>query len=136
MAQEPLFNQTEAQMAWEDLRSSKLFPAIVGGLAGASIGVALLFIAGRMRAPKKTLPAAYDANGEPMNIVYLPAPSQPRILGFTVGDLIALGTAGLTIFRQIQDVAQGGKNGTDAMSGGTYLPPSPGEKPKASHKKK
>jgi hypothetical protein len=135
MAQESFMNQAEAQKAWEDLRASKAFPAIVGGLAGASIGLALLFIGSRMRAPKKSLPAAYDANGEPMNIVYLPAPSQPRILGFTVGDLIALGTAGLTIFRQMQDVVQGQKAGTDGADA-SYLPPSPADMPKASHKKK
>jgi len=134
MAQESFLNQAEAQKAWDDLRTSKAFPAIVGGLAGATIGLALLFIGSRMRAPKKSLPAAYDANGEPMNIVYLPAPSQPRILGFTVGDLIALGTAGLTIFRQMQDVVQGQK--TDTVPDSVYVPPSPAEMPKASHKKK
>lgn len=137
MAQEPLFEQSDAQMAWDDLRTSKAFPAIVGGLAGASVGVALMFIASRMRAPKKTLPAAYDANGNPMNIVYLPAPSQPRILGFTLGDLVTLGTVGLTMFRQMQEMvnAQQAKQEPMSLPNDSMVSPSSSESKKTSHKK-
>ena len=35
MAQEPIYNQTESSMAWDDLRTSPAFPAILGGVAGA-----------------------------------------------------------------------------------------------------
>lgn len=106
MAQEPLFNQADAQVAWQELRASKAFPAIVGGAAGAAIGLALLFIGSRRRAPKKTLPAAYDAGGNPMNIVYLPAPQSPRVMGFTPGDLITLATIGISLIRQVQDMGK------------------------------
>lgn len=106
MAQEPIYKQKDAQMAWDDLRTSKAFPAIVGGAAGAAIGLALLFIGSRARAPKKTLPAAYDSSGNPMNIVYLPAPQSFKILGFTPGDLITLATIGLALVRQVQDMGK------------------------------
>lgn len=137
MAQEPLFDQKDAQMAWDDLRTSRAFPAIVGGLAGAGIGVALLFIFSRSRSPKKRLPAAYDAQGNAMNIVYLPAPSQPRILGFTIGDLITLGTTGFAIVRQAQEMmrAQEAKQAGVESTDGAALPPVSRDKPKASHKK-
>lgn len=138
MAQEPLFQQTDAQMAWDDLRTSKAFPAIVGGLAGAGIGVALLFVASRMRAPKKTLPAAYDADGNPMNIVYLPAPAQPRIFGFSLGDLIALGTTGFALFRQVQDMRHEQDMKADAAGPPDLntLPPVAEQGATVSHKKK
>ncbi|MBI4674450.1 MAG: hypothetical protein HY741_22630 [Chloroflexi bacterium] len=104
MAQEPFMNQTDAQLAWDDLRTSPAFPAIVGGLAGALGGAALMFVLSRLTKPKETLPAAYDANGNPMNVVYLPAPQQPRILGFTVGDLMTLGSIGIGLYRQVQNM--------------------------------
>lgn len=106
MAQEPLYNQSDAQMAWDDLRTSRAFPAIVGGAAGAAIGLALLFIGSRVRAPKQKLPAAYDANGSPVNVVYLPAEKSTRIMGFTPTDLITLATVGISLIRQIQDMGQ------------------------------
>src|SRR6187401_1379983 len=106
MAQPSISKQQEAQMAWDDLRSSKAFPAIVGGAAGAAIGLALLFIGSRARAPKKSLPAAYDGNGNPMNIVYLPAPQGTRIMGFTPTDLVTLATIGISLIRQIQDMGK------------------------------
>jgi hypothetical protein len=125
-------------MAWDDLRTSKAFPVIVGGLAGAGIGVALLFIASRLRAPKKALPAAYDANGNPMNVVYLPAPAQPRILGFTVGDLITLGTTGFALFRQVQSLRQEQalKQEAAQLPELSTLPPAAEGEAKVSHKKK
>ncbi len=101
---EPTKNSTEAQMAWDDIRTSPAFPAIIGGLAGAGISVAAMLIASQLNRPKKNLPAAYDMDGNPMNIVYLPAPQQFRILGFTIGDLITLGTIGLSLYRQVQDM--------------------------------
>jgi hypothetical protein len=137
MAQEPLLNQTEAQMAWDDLRTSPAFPAIVGGLAGALGGAALMLIFNRLSQPKKNLPAAYDADGNPMNVVYLPAPEQFRVLGFTLGDLMSLATVGFTLFRQIKDMTQSNglaPEGT-ALPDGTTLPPSPAEMPGKSHKK-
>ena len=100
----PMMNQTETEMAWDDLRTSRAFPAIVGGLAGAGIAVGLMVIANQLRKPKTSSPAAYDANGNPMNVVYMPTPNQFRILGFTVGDLIALATIGMTMARQIQEM--------------------------------
>lgn len=100
----PRVNQTETEMAWDDLRTSRAFPAIVGGVAGAAIGVGLMLVANQLRKPKTSSPAAYDANGNPMNVVYLPTPNQFRILGFTVGDLIALATIGMTMARQIQEM--------------------------------
>lgn len=137
MAREPLFDVNDPQGAWDELRSSRAFPAIVGGLAGAAISVAVMFVANRMSQPKKTLPAAYDTEGNPMNVVYLPAPPQPRILGFTLGDLFTLGMTGLTMFRQVQGLRAG--NETDASQeqppSSFPLPPSPGDKPKASHRK-
>lgn len=100
MTETPLRNQTESSMAWDDLRTSPAFPAIVGGLAGAVGSVALMIIFSRMNKPKENLPAAYDANGNPMNIVYLPSPQQFRILGFTIGDLMTLGSLGFGLYRQ------------------------------------
>lgn len=124
-------------MAWDDVRTSPAFPAIVGGLAGALGGVALLFIVSRLRAPKKTLPAAYDTDGNPMNVVYLPAPAQPRILGFTLGDLVTLGTVGFSMFRQIQDmVRQQQAASMTEFSDQTTLPASAAEMPHVSHRKK
>ncbi len=127
MAQEPSLNQTEASLAWDDLRTSPAFPAIVGGLAGAVGGIALMFIFSRLTKPKETLPAAYDANGNPMNVVYLPAPSQFRIFGFTVGELMTLATVGFSLYRQIAEFA-GAKEmepGTLQLKDGSMLPPSP-----------
>jgi hypothetical protein len=91
-------------MAWDDVRTSPAFPAIVGGLAGAVGGIALLLIFSRLNKPKENLPAAYDANGNPMNIVYLPSPQQFRILGFTMGDLMTLGSLGFGLYRQYQNM--------------------------------
>ncbi len=119
-------------MAWDDLRTSPAFPAIIGGLAGAVGGVALMFILQRLTRPGQTLPAAYDAEGNPMNVVYLPAPQQFRILGFTVGDLITLGTLGLTLYRQVQELAQENqaKQAALQMEASSTLPPSPAEMPR------
>lgn len=126
MAQESLVNQTEAQMAWDDLRTSPAFPAIVGGLAGALGGVALMFVLNRFNKPKEKLPAAYDAQGNPMNVVYLPPPAQFRILGFTVGDLITLATVGFSLARQVQEMARQQQLEQNApLSNSTLLPPSP-----------
>jgi hypothetical protein len=124
-------------MAWDDIRSSPALPALVGGLAGALGGAALMFIASRLRGPKERLPAAYDADGNPMNIVYLPAPPSPRILGFTPGDLIALATVGFSLFRQAQDWMREREQGESAapISNVSALPPSPAEKRKASTQK-
>lgn len=104
MALEPTINQTEMDMAWDDLRTSRAFPAIVGGLAGAAIGVAIMIIANRLAKPKKSLPLAYDGSGNPVNVVYLPAQNQFRILGFTVGDIVTLATVGVTMARQIREM--------------------------------
>lgn len=41
-----------------------------------------------------------------MNVVYLPAPSSPRVLGFTPGDLITLATIGISLIRQVQDMGK------------------------------
>lgn len=106
MAKELLQKQPDGQMAWDDLRTSPAFPAIVGGLAGALGGAALMLVFNRISRRKERLPAAYDANGNPMNIVYLPASKERRLLGFAPGDLIALGTIGLALYRQLQDVKQ------------------------------
>lgn len=106
MAQDPFSNQTESSMAWDDIRTSQAFPAIVGALAGAAIGVGMMFIANRLSQPKRSSPAAYDANGNPMNVVYLPTPNQFRILGFTVGDLLTLATVGVSLARQMQEIAK------------------------------
>lgn len=103
MTQEPLRNQTESSMEWDDLRTSPAFPAIVGGLAGAVGGVALMFVLSRLVGGKKErLPAAYDTEGNPMNIVYLPPPDQLRIFGFTIADLLTLGSIGVALYRQVQ----------------------------------
>jgi hypothetical protein len=129
MAQEPLVNQTEGSMAWDDLRTSPAFPAIVGGLAGALGGVALMIVWNRFSKPKEKLPAAYDANGNPMNIVYLPPPSQFRILGFTIGDLITLATIGFSMARQVQDMMRENEAEPKALSAQNpaVLPPSPAD---------
>lgn len=109
MANEPLSKYGSApadndpQMDWDDLRRSPAFPAIVGGLAGALVGGAMMLVMRRRSAPKKTLPAAYDERGNPMKVVYLPPPKSPTLLGFTPGDVLTLGTIGLTLLRQIQD---------------------------------
>jgi len=138
MSKEPLMNQDDAQMAWDDLRTSPAFPAIVGGLAGALGGAALMFIFSRLSRPKQTLPAAYDANGNPMNVVYLPAPSAFRILGFTPGDLVALATVGLSLYRQFQELQQAqaeqNQNGNlnQPLPQGSTLPPSPASLPPSS----
>lgn len=100
MAETPIQNQTENSMAWDDLRTSPAFPAIVGGLAGAIGGIALMFLFSRLTNAKKNSPAAYDADGNPMNIVYLPPPEQFRVLGFTVGDLMTFGGLGIGLYRQ------------------------------------
>lgn len=100
MAQEPIRNQTESSLAWDDLRTSPAFPAIIGGLAGAVGGIALMFIFSRLNQPKENEPQAYDANGNPMNVVYLPSPRQFRILGFTIGDLMTIGSLGVGLYRQ------------------------------------
>lgn len=130
-------NQTESAMAWDDLRTSPAFPAIIGGLAGAIGGVALMFVVTKLTQPKKALPAAYDANGNPMNIVYLPPPEQFRILGFTIGDLITLGTIGVSLFRQVQEMARENEanQSTRDVPGAAALPPPPPDAAKAAPKK-
>lgn len=100
------FSGTDAQMAWDDLRASPAFPAIVGGLAGALVGGAMMVLFGRKRGPQKGLPAAYDEEGNPMKVVYLPPPKSPMILGFAPGDLLTLGTIGLSLVRQVQDAGR------------------------------
>jgi hypothetical protein len=93
-------------MAWDDLRTSPAFPAIVGGLAGALGGVALMILFGRRGKPKEKLPLAYDESGNQVKVVYLPAQASPRILGFTPTDIVTLATIGISLVRQIQDMAQ------------------------------
>lgn len=106
MAQAPLSNKTESAMAWDDIRTSPAFPALVGGVAGAVGGVALMLVLNRLGKPKQSLPAAYDSSGNPMNVVYLPTPNQFRILGFTIGDILTLATVGFSLVRQIRDMQQ------------------------------
>lgn len=127
MAQEPFIDSKNAQMAWDDLRTSPAFPALVGGVAGIVGGLALMFIASRVRRRKETLPAAYDAQGNPMNIVYLPSPQQFRILGFTVGDLITLTTVGFSLFRQARELMRENelKQALEEMPAPSQLPPPP-----------
>jgi hypothetical protein len=127
MEEKPKLDAPNGQMAWDDIRTSPAFPAIVGGLAGALGGLALMLISSRFRGPKQTLPAAYDADGRPMNIVYLPAPQQFRILGFTPGELITLATIGLSLYRQAQDWIRENelKQAALELPDGTLLPPSP-----------
>lgn len=130
MSQDPLTNQTESQMAWDDLRTSPAFPALIGGVVGALGGVALMLVVRQLTKPKQTLPAAYDTEGNPMNVVYLPAPQQFRILGFTVGDLLTLGTVGLTLYRQVNDMIRESNAEQAAaltLPDGSLLPPSPAE---------
>lgn len=105
MAQEPFFKQNDAQMAWDDLRTSPAFPAIVGGIAGALGGAALMVLFGRRGKKQEKLPLAYDENGNHVKVVYLPQTSSPRIAGFTPTDLITLATIGISLVRQIQDMA-------------------------------
>lgn len=105
MAQEPFFKNQDAQMAWDDLRTSPAFPAIVGGVAGALGGVALMVLFGR-RKTKEKLPLAYDENGSRVKVVYLPQSSAPRLWGFTPTDLITLATLGISFVRQIQDIGK------------------------------
>lgn len=135
MGQESFFNMQDTQATWNELRSSRIFPAIVGGLAGAAIGVAVMFVVNRRSQPKKKLPAAYDAEGNPMNVVYLPAPKQPQVLGFTLGDLIGLGMTGMTLFRQIQAMRGGNEEEDHGKEANGFGKSSQGEKPKTSHKK-
>lgn len=135
MGQEPFFNMQDSKATWDELRSSRIFPAIVGGLAGAAIGVAVMFVANRRSQPGKKLPAAYDAEGNPMNVVYLPAPKQPQILGFTLGDLFALGMTGLTMFRQMQALRAGNEDEDTGQHTNGSDKSSQGEKSKTSHKK-
>ncbi len=104
MEQIPARNQTENAMAWDDLRTSPAFPAIIGGLAGAIGGIALTFIFSRLNQPKMNEPQAYDANGNPISVVYLPSPQQFRILGFTIGDLMTIGSLGFGMYRQYHNM--------------------------------
>jgi hypothetical protein len=135
MVQERLKNQTESTMAWDDLRTSPAFPAIVGGLAGAIGGLTLMFLFSRLSKPKQKLPAAYDADGNPMNVVYLPAPPQFRILGYTFGDLVTLATAGFSLYRQIQTMARENERKAAApLPASSMLPPAPTEMMKTSSK--
>lgn len=141
MAQQPIINQTETDMAWDDLRTSRAFPAIVGGLAGAGIGIAIMVIASRLTKPKQSLPVAYDGSGNPINVVYLPAQNQFRILGFTIGDIVTLGTIGVTMVRQIQEIQreQALKHAAEAdltTAAAAALPPPPIETPPTAPKKK
>jgi hypothetical protein len=127
----------DAQMAWDDLRTSPAFPAIVGGLAGALGGAVLILIASQMRGTKKNEPAAYDSEGNPMNVVYLPPPKSFNLLGFAVGDLITLATIGAGLFQQIQAMRQTNQaqDMMAAVSDGSMLPPSPADLPKSKKKK-
>ncbi len=137
MSLQPVKNETESAMAWDDLRTSPAFPAIVGGIAGAVGGIALMFLFSRLNKPKETLPAAYDTYGNPMNVVYLPAPKQPRLLGFTIGDLMTLATVGIGLYRQFQSMQRIDEleqaNKTDAplmpAPGVVLPPPTPAAKP-------
>jgi len=134
---DPIKNQTESQMDWDDIRTSPAFPAIIGGVAGAVGGVALMFVLQRLTKPKQTLPAAYDTEGNPMNVVYLPSPQQFRILGFTLGDLITLATVGLTLYRQVNEMIRESNAEQAAaltLPDGSTLPPSPAELPKPTTK--
>ncbi len=92
-------------MAWDDLRTSPAFPAIVGGIAGALGGAALMVLLGG-RKSKEKLPLAYDESGNQVKVVYLPQQASPRIAGFTPTDLVTLATIGISLVRQIQDMAQ------------------------------
>lgn len=104
MEQTPIRNQTENALAWDDLRTSPAFPAIVGGLAGAVGSIALFIIFSRLNQSKKNEPQAYDANGNPISVVYLPSPQQFRILGFTLGDLMTIGSLGIGLYRQYHNM--------------------------------
>lgn len=96
-------NQNEAQVAWDDIRTSPAFPAIVGGLAGALGGIALMVLFGRGAKRKEKLPLAFDEGGSPVKVVYLPEQRATKIMGFSPTDLITLATIGISLVRQIQD---------------------------------
>ncbi|MDL1895215.1 hypothetical protein FBQ82_03010 [Anaerolineae bacterium CFX7] len=104
MEQLPTRNQTENALAWDDLRTSPAFPAMIGGLAGAVGGIALMFIFSRLKRPKMNEPQAYDANGNPISVVYLPSPQEFRILGFTIGDLMTVGSLAFGMYRQYHNM--------------------------------
>jgi hypothetical protein len=138
MEEKPKLDSPDGQLAWDDLRTSPAFPAIIGGLAGALGGLVLVVISNRLRAPKQALPAAYDANGNPMNVVYLPSPQTFRILGFTPGDLIALATVGVSLYRQAQAWKQENelKQAALELSDEAALPPVSSQLPPAQTIKK
>lgn len=136
MAKDAMKREMDAQMAWDDLRTSPAFPAIVGGLAGALGGAALMLIVSQLRGPKANSPAAFDAEGNPMNVVYLPPPKAFNILGFTPGDLMTLATVGASLFQQVQALRQtkGEEETMTRLSDGSMLPPSPANLPKSKKK--
>lgn len=132
-------------MAWDDLRASPAFPAIVGGLAGAVGGAALMVLFGRRRAPKEKLPLAYDEQGNQVKVVYLPQASAKRLMGFTPTDIVTLATIGISLVRQIQDMGQikGLKQDTEVLSdqkeileAKTGVPAPPADSVPAAQKKK
>ena len=138
MAQDIKTQAKEAQLAWDDLRTSPAFPAIIGGLAGALGGAALMLVVSQLRGPKANpnSPAAYDAAGNPMNVVYLPPPKSFSILGFSMGDLITLATVGSSLFQQVQALRQTNQveDSPTRLADGSKLPPSPADLPKRKKK--
>lgn len=108
MATQPRGKSDDVQLAWEEFRSSPAFPALVGGLAGALGGAALVFLLGRLRGGKPVRAEAYDEEGHPLRIVYLPAPKPFTILGFTPGELFKLVMVGSSLVRQVQEWSRKG----------------------------
>lgn len=104
MVKQPSMHRQEPQVAWDDLRTSPSFPAIVGGVAGAVGGMALMVIVNRLGKPKQKYPVAYDESGNQVKVVYLPQPRGTTIAGFAPTDLITLATIGISLVRQVQDM--------------------------------
>src|SRR3990170_3882126 len=98
------YDGAEIEQRLDEFRSSRYFPAIVGAAAGGLAGVGMMLLVGRLRSRSQE-PNAYDEEGNPVNVVYVPKPA-PAFFGFSPRELITLFTLGLSLLQQLRSMQE------------------------------